>query len=343
MSPATIVQRKYYSFVDIVKSICIIFIVIAHFSWDSAERLTYYFPFWVDVAIPIFMIVGGYVNSIAFIEDKLTNWKHLYSYKGVLRGIVRYTVPFAMIYLIEVVSLLFRVTDPARLSDILLVKLFLTGGIGPGSYYYPLMIQFVFLFPLIFYGIYRYNLKGLLFVFALNFLFEIGVSLANMPLPIYNLILVRYFFAIGIGVFIYVRRYHIPLIVLLPPFVMGVAYQLIVYYAHYEPAVITNLAESTLFSMLYIGPVFAFLMRTFRNDEWKYSKAMAYFGKAYFEIFLTQMLFYTFVDEGIGAYITWVPLHLALNIIICLAVGSLFYRMERPITERLMNLVSRSS
>lgn len=50
---------------DFLKGISIIFIIITHFSWTNLERLSFGFPFWIDMAVPIFMLVSGYTQALS--------------------------------------------------------------------------------------------------------------------------------------------------------------------------------------------------------------------------------------------------------------------------------------
>lgn len=57
-------ERNYAA--DILKGIGIVFVVITHFSWSSTERRIYLFPFWIDMAVPVFMIISGFAHSASF-------------------------------------------------------------------------------------------------------------------------------------------------------------------------------------------------------------------------------------------------------------------------------------
>ena len=58
---------KRNQFIDVLKGICIIFVIITHYNWSNAARLKYFFPFWIDMAVPIFMIISGYENANCFL------------------------------------------------------------------------------------------------------------------------------------------------------------------------------------------------------------------------------------------------------------------------------------
>lgn len=52
--------------IDFIKGICIILVIISHYRWTDYERLRWMFPFWVDMAVPIFMVITGYLHSKSF-------------------------------------------------------------------------------------------------------------------------------------------------------------------------------------------------------------------------------------------------------------------------------------
>ena len=89
-------------FIDILKGICIIFVIISHFSWTAEERLKYLFPFWIDMAVPVFMIISGYVYSFSYKRNSINRLEDAYLMKNTLSKIVRYTVPFIITYSIEI-------------------------------------------------------------------------------------------------------------------------------------------------------------------------------------------------------------------------------------------------
>ena len=50
---------KRNNFLDVLKGICILLVILTHFDWVEAERLQYLFPYWMNPAVPIFMITPG--------------------------------------------------------------------------------------------------------------------------------------------------------------------------------------------------------------------------------------------------------------------------------------------
>ena len=81
-----------------------------------------------------------------------------------------------------------------------------SGGYGPGSYYVPVMVQFVFLFPLIEKIVYRYRFAGVVFFGGCNLLYEILQRLYGMGESCYRLLIFRYLLLIAYGCWLAVDR-----------------------------------------------------------------------------------------------------------------------------------------
>ena len=136
--------------IDILKGICIIFIILDHYTnWGHELRLLLLFPYWITMAVPILMIISGYVYSLSFKHHSINTFKDAYHYKFVISKCIRYIIPFLIAYLLE---LAISAYDNG-LQNIIVpwINGLFTGGWGPGSYYYPIMLQFVFIFPIIYF------------------------------------------------------------------------------------------------------------------------------------------------------------------------------------------------
>lgn len=61
-----------YTVVDVLKGICVIFAIITHYEWSDNQRLLGLFPYTIDMAVPIFMIISGYIMSNSYIKKHYT-------------------------------------------------------------------------------------------------------------------------------------------------------------------------------------------------------------------------------------------------------------------------------
>lgn len=144
--------------IDALKGICIIFVIISHYNWDATERLCLLFPFWIDMAVPLFMIMSGWVNSASMSRKKINSFSEAYSCKLIIPRLIKYTVPYSLIFVIEV--WLELMVNNNEISLVSLFLIFLNGGWGAGSYYYPVMIQFTFVIPVVYFLIRKYDWGG---------------------------------------------------------------------------------------------------------------------------------------------------------------------------------------
>ena len=88
-------------FIDVLKGICILIVIITHYNWDKGERLKYLFPFWVEMAVPVFMIISGYVSSKSFEKKQINKLAQAYEPFLILSKILRYTIPFIIVYMLS--------------------------------------------------------------------------------------------------------------------------------------------------------------------------------------------------------------------------------------------------
>ena len=79
---------------DVLKGICIIFVVIAHYGWDKEQKLVGLFPYIIDMAVPIFMIISGYVFSNSYLKKGIYHFEDAYDLSIISNRIIRYTIPF---------------------------------------------------------------------------------------------------------------------------------------------------------------------------------------------------------------------------------------------------------
>lgn len=47
-------RNKRNNLLDLLKSVCVIFVIVTHVSWSNQERKIFIFPFIIDMAVPFF-------------------------------------------------------------------------------------------------------------------------------------------------------------------------------------------------------------------------------------------------------------------------------------------------
>ena len=94
---------KRSNLLDIIKGLMIIFIIVTHFHFRYPEDYQRFgFFFWIDMAVPVFMIITGYLTAISFDKKKISSVKEALSLEIVIPKLLRFCIPFIIVYLAEV-------------------------------------------------------------------------------------------------------------------------------------------------------------------------------------------------------------------------------------------------
>ena len=141
-------MTKRLNLIDIVKGVMIVFVIISHFHFDYPDDYRKFgFFYYIDMAVPVFMIITGYLTALSFERNlKEVNIKSSLSVKYIAPKLLRFLIPFTIAFIIELPVLILI----KGYSIWQIVLAFLEGGMGPRSYYTPVMIQLIFGAPVIY-------------------------------------------------------------------------------------------------------------------------------------------------------------------------------------------------
>ncbi len=328
-------QREY--FFDILKGICIIFVIIAHSGWGATLEKRLLFPFWIDMAVQIFMIISGYVCSKSLKRKQIQNFEDAYARKYILRRFIRFTCPFAILYTVEII-LYSKNGEYIKLfkGGYKVLLNFINGGYGQGSYYYPLMIQSIFVIPVVYFIIKKKKYHGLLYCGVFNALYELTQRAYNMNEECYRLLIFRYMLPIAFGSYMASDDFVIKLKESVISFIVGALFIWKVCYTDYLPKIIIHWTRKSFMSSLYIIPIIVLVKVKFNNIRCKPLEAV---GKDSYHIFLFQMIYYEFGSQFIGVYMPCIYIRCIINCVICVIGGKLFCILETPISKRIQNYV----
>ncbi len=192
------------------------------------------------------------------------------------------------------------------------------------------MIQFIFVFPVIYFIIKKHDFKGLLLCGILNALFEILKCAYCMNEECYRLLMFRYLFVIAFGCYMEIRKTKLKNIWYFTSLIIGVLFIIIVCYTEYTPVIVIFWTRTSFISGLYIIPIMVILINKINFR----CKILELFGKASFNIFLVQMVYFNFIE--------WIPYQInsrlgqiLINIIVCVSLGSIFYYIEGNLGRKL--------
>lgn len=330
------VGRKRVPFLDAVKGLCMLFIILTHFPWTAGERLDYLFPFHIRMAVPILMIVSGYVGAAG-----VKSLRDSYRAERLLPKLLRFAPPYLAVFALEWVLELGLDAHTALNTHggagcaFPVLRRFLEGGLGPGSYYTPMMIQFIFLFPVICAVVKRAPGKGLRWCFLANLAYEVGKNVGGMSRDIYRLLVLRYLFAIAVGVYLAERKEPLSKKKVAAAFAVGVAFVTVTEYTGYREQIFTMWTGTAMLSVLYAAPLFLAGLTAFKEREYRFP-VLSFIGRASFNIYLTQMVYYHYFAEAVYRAIPSRAAQPLVNLVICLTIGGLFYKAEAPLTKKLI-------
>lgn len=202
------------------------------------------------------------------------------------------------------------------------------------------MIQMIFLGPIIYYVVKKYDVFGFLICFGLTAAWEAVSYTVNLGDKLYAIIVLRYISLFAFGCYIAIGKKKLNSIVLIILFVFGVIWQtLLNYIPLYPPLMNYSWARVNLYSSLFILPIMYVLIRKF-NDTSKSIPIVKDCGKASYNIFLVQMVFYgcgsaqlvyKFISNGVLQFI--------ICFAFCTTIGYLYYIIEKPITNKIISTV----
>ena len=293
MLPITLQKEGYDPFIDYLKGVCIFLVVLAHCLPHTEYIL---FPLWGDRAVPLFLLIQVFHAYKHGVDEavKMPNLVKLFN---------RIFKPFLLLLLFEVFLLVVVLQrDPLQVMKTVIIG----GGIGPGSYYVWIYIQFALLLPIIALIIKLLNKvvgggKICLLMIALSCLWELVCIYIHIPEMLYRLLFFRYFFLIYLG-YMWVEKGILLDNIRLLLSVVSIAFILMFAYTsiNFEPLFFqTDWKIYHWICYFYVASLFLFFLKFCYNRlSTKLKEFIGLMGKYSFEIFLLQMFVFAFFPHG---------------------------------------------
>lgn len=344
MTKSEITTSRRNCFFDMIKMICVIMVIITHISWSSDERNFLIFPYLIDMAVPVFMIISATLRAGKM--EKI-GFKKFISPRNTLKSLESIMIAYVIVAVIEIFAAIFiSALNPAANYSYLqspseFFIWFFTGLTGPGSYYIPIMVQLIIYFPLLWLLVRKFKSVGLFVCFAINSVYEIIVYQVNMNTSLYRLLIFGYTFLIALGIYFYMaqnrKRDDITAFLFL---LVGLSF--ITVNAYIRPFALFQEWKRT--SMLCVPFAYGalYLLKKYFG-EIPYNK-VSIVGRASLHIYLTQMVFFGFGAGGmLRKVFQFMPNILnrlcssVVAISICVPVGMAFFFVESKIKSRLFS------
>lgn len=317
--------------IDIIKALAIISVIILH-SLSVQSRNDILGPLHVYQAVPIFMILVGYNNTTSYINKNINTWNECYKFTNIAGKLERIVRPFIFIWLLEMI-IIFTRKVPITWKELL--KTFIKGGFGPGSYFIVIMIEVIFIFPLFYKLALRNKNLLLLLTFIINVIFEIYVFKTGIGNELYKVIFIRFLFAIGLGIYLALGKPNKFLLVI--GTIFSLAYIISVHYYGFTPPVQLDWESQNVYSFFWPLALVIVSMKIFpKSSTTKFGEFLCTIGKASFNIFLIQKVYFWLLSDLFKIDST-IFIKSLLNICICTFIGVIFYFIEHDILKYIRN------
>lgn len=321
---------------DVLKGLAILFVIVTHLGWEDTDRLRLGFPFWIEMAVPIFMLITGYVQAASYVRSGGITRTSLKD--KIRKSLIRYTVPYVLTYGLELlffVAYTFytaKTITAANVWDFFLK--FFQGGWGPGSYYYPVLVQITFLFPCIYLVVDKLRGKGVLLLAGINVLYEIIKLAWGINDATYRMLAFRYIFLLAVGCYFYKQREcAFNRCALAASALGGGIYITAVNYLGVVPLIFTQWTSTCMVSSLWVVPlVYGVTKMQVR------CRLLEKIGSASYAIFLTQMVWFGCGGRKFVAMLSnsfWVEC--VVTVVVCVLAGLVFHRITSILTKKALS------
>jgi peptidoglycan/LPS O-acetylase OafA/YrhL len=112
--------------------------------------------------------------------------------------------------------------------------------------------------------------------------------------------------------------------------VAGIGFIIRYKYTEAQPVIFTEWTGTSFVASMYIIPIVWLIIRKNKNLK---INIMQLFGKASYEIFLTQMVFYNFVSAFLNR-----KAFLILSVLICVTFGVIFYVLDNRLVKKILQI-----
>ena len=316
-------------FLDYLKAICVLMVIITHYDWT--DKTSPFFTMLINMAVPVFMIISGYNFAMSNCKKADGKLGKMYGWNIMKPKLIRFLVPFFAICLIEIALLVVeeRAIHPLRI--------FLLGAYGPGSYYVPVMLQLLIIFPIIYILVDRNAKVGIAVAGVANLLFEIAVKIFEVDKYFYRLSIGRYLLLIAFGCYLYlhpehrVKRYQMGTM-----FFVGFAYIVAVFGFNKDLMLFDYWKTTAMPVAFYIFPIVILLFRRFYHSRIPgiLGRLLTWIGQASYHIFLVQMVYYHFELGGAIMQTVWY-IAVPFNILVSVPMGLAFYELDNLFIQKM--------
>ncbi|MFX0075650.1 MAG: acyltransferase family protein [Candidatus Hermodarchaeota archaeon] len=360
---AVIKEKKFFQ-IDFLKALMIFLVIFDHYVyWDVKNEIGV--ALWERISIPVFLVIMGFNMGHSFRAQGVESLKQLYSWDYFKKKLLRYVVPFLILYGASTfIGLFMYGFDPIAMyyyqfypsHGVINLFNFILPFWGPGNWFIPVLFQSILIVPFLYWCFSKKPVISLILTFVVEIVMQILVfflvaqTFASWEeyyasLRLYSLFsnsILYYLSAVGLGMWfsqnhgIFHKR-NIFMWILFPiSLVYIIAYQFFDFRIMIDGLRFIRGDYNFLvfpYSAFLVLLALKFLPK--KSNSW-ISKTMTLISKSTYHILLTQILGYGMVaawwGSHYGMYLPFEPsdiLDLIALWVLFIWFGILWYKIDR--------------
>jgi len=176
-------EKTSYFQIDFLKAVMIFLVIFDHYVyWDVKGEIGA--ALWERISIPVFLVVMGLNMGLSFKGQGATTLRQLYSWSYFKKKILRYVVPFLILYAASTFIGLFMyyfdfiaMYDTQYYPEHGIVNLFtlIMPFWGPGNWFIPVLMQSILVVPLLYWAFTKKPKITLVLTFVVEIVLQITV------------------------------------------------------------------------------------------------------------------------------------------------------------------------
>jgi hypothetical protein len=334
--PLVLPQTGRCDAIDRIKLCGIICVILLHAIPESSlHRMLA--PYHIGQAVPLFMMLAGLTASIS--ESRQAPQSFFASFHPInfFYRTSRILIPFTTAWAVQLFIATAFFSFPS--SPVAWIFSWLSGGYGPGSYFTPVYLQHLIVFPFV--SVINRKIEKIrlelqvLFWFTLSLAIDYACVIIFMPDWLYRLFYGRYLLAVVIGMWMIDKRPSGCLSIACT--VLGFGYLTAVAQFLWKPLFMYPTWMSQHAPIyLYTGSVFLALWYT-PSFFCRITKPLLFIGRASYHVFLIQMIYFWHFHAPVTHFLENSILSLPVALLICCWLGVAFYFSETQIRNWCLN------
>ena len=316
---------KSFFQIDFLKAAMIFLVIFDHMvAWGVKSEIGV--TLWERISIPVFLVIMGFNMGISFQRKGVSTLKELYSWSYFKSKILRYIVPFLVLYgfstLIGLIFYQFNITlmyQGQYHPEHGFIQLF-TGIMifwGPGNWFIPVILGSILIFPLVYWAFTKKPVLTLILCFAVEIVLQLTVFFfigqitsweESYILSLFMTSFPFYLSAIGLGLWFSFNRKpfsrrNLFIWILFPISLIYMIYHQFFDFRFRIGGVSLLRGDYHFLIFPYSAVIFLLVMMLLpQKSDNRFSRAISLIGKSTYHILLTQMFGYGMISVWIGTH-----------------------------------------